>query len=82
VDENPTLSEAVFNAISDWLGDSGMATGFLLIVPTINSKGGSDIRVAYPDEQPFHVSLGLAVIADESLRTEFALEQIERGADD
>lgn len=68
MDENPTLSEAVFNAISDWLGDSAMATGFLLVVPTVDADGGNSLRTVTPDTQPYHVSLGLVGFAEEYIR--------------
>jgi hypothetical protein len=68
VDENPTLSEAVFSAISNWLGDDGLATGFFLVVPTMDSDGGSSVRVVAPDQQPYHVSLGLLGFAEEYVR--------------
>lgn len=68
MDENPTLSEAVFSSISDWLGDSGLATGFLLVVPTVDADGGNSLRVCTPDTQPFHTSLGLVAFAEEYIR--------------
>lgn len=68
MDENPTLSEAVFAAISDWLGDAGLATGFLLAVPTIDADGSSSLRVVTPEQQPYHVSLGLTGFAEEFIR--------------
>lgn len=68
MEENPTLSEAVFAAISDWLGDTGLATGFILAVPTMDSDGGSSVRVVMPDQQPYHVSLGLSGFLEEWVR--------------
>lgn len=68
MEENPTLSEAVFNAISDWLGADALATGFLLVVPTVDADGGNSLRVVTPDTQPFHISLGLVAFAEEFIR--------------
>jgi hypothetical protein len=68
VDENPTLSEAVFAAVSDWLGNDGLATGFLLVVPTMDSDGTQSLRVCTPDTQPYHTSLGLVGFAEEFIR--------------
>lgn len=68
MDENPTLSEAVFSSISDWLGNDGLATGFLLVVPTMDSDGSSSLRVCVPETQPYHTSLGLCGFAEEYIR--------------
>lgn len=68
MDENPTLSEAVFSAISNWLGDDALATGFFLMVPTMDADGGQSVRVCAPDTQPFHISLGLIAFAEEYVR--------------
>lgn len=68
MDENPTLSEAVFSAIAEWLGDSGMPTGFIAVVPTMDSDGSSSLRVLQPDNQPYHTSLGLIEFAGEYVR--------------
>lgn len=68
MDENPTLSEAVFNAVSEWLGSDALATGFLLVVPTVDADGSNSLRLSAPDTQPFHVSLGLIGYAEEYIR--------------
>lgn len=68
MDENPTLGEAVFDSISEWLGTDALATGFLLVVPTIESDGPVCIRVVTPETQPYHVSLGLVEFAGEYIR--------------
>lgn len=68
MDENPTLGEAVFNAISDWLGSDAMLTGYILITSELGSDGAQNLRVSFPDTQPFHNSLGLVGYAEEYIR--------------
>ena len=85
MEENPTLSEAVFDSISEWLGTDALATGFLLVVPTMDADGGSSIRVCVPDTQPYHSSLGLVGFAEEyirdDIRTQFMASYVD-GDDD
>lgn len=68
MDENPTLSEAVFSAISNWLGEDGLATGFLLVFPTVDADGSFTTVVCKPDDQPPPTSLGLIGFAEEFIR--------------
>lgn len=68
MEENPTLSEAVFNAISNWLGNDAMLTGFILITSELGSDGGQQLRCVTPETQPFHNSLGLVGYAEEFIR--------------
>ena len=68
MDENPTLSAAVFNAISEWLGNDSLLTGFMLVTSELGSEGVQNIRVCSPDTQPYHTSLGLIGFAEEYVR--------------
>lgn len=68
MDENPTLSEAVISAISNWLGNASLATGFLLVIPTVDADGTFSTFVVKPDDQPPPTSLGLIGFADEFIR--------------
>jgi hypothetical protein len=86
VDENPTLSEAVFNSISDWLSrdsESTMLTGFVLALTGIGEDGGVFYETQVAHQQPRSVSLGLIAIADETvredLRTDMMVSRMSRG---
>ena len=77
MDENPTLSEAVFNAISSHLaleGNGDLVTGYVVVVNGLTQNGGGFTRITMPAGQSTPTSLGLVAFADESIRDDLRQE--------
>lgn len=77
MDENPTLSEAVFDAISDHFareGNGDMVTGFLVVATGLHESGTGFTRIVMPAGQTTPLALGLVAFADESIRDDLRSE--------
>lgn len=77
MDENPTLSEAVFDSISAHLaleGNGDLVTGYVVVLTGLTQSGNGFTRITMPAGQSTPTSLGLVAFADESIRDDLRQE--------
>lgn len=73
MEDQPSLSDAVLTAISDWFtkaGSPGIVTGFALAMERVREDGNPGITVVTPDDQSPARTLGLVGWAEEHTRDE------------